>query len=51
MKYYYELFITKDTITLADWDTLFNELSRLNSLFRVWKLYLSIDNNMIRFYI
>ena len=51
MKYYYELFMTKDTITLSDWDDLFKEISRLNSFFRVWKLYLLIENNMLRFYI
>ena len=51
MRYYYELFITKDTITLSEWDILFKEISRLNSFFRVWKLYLLIDKNMIRFYI
>lgn len=51
MKKYYELFITKDSLDLSDWDTLFKEISRLNSIFGSWKLYLLIENNMIRFYI
>ena len=51
MKSYYELFVTKDTLTLSDWDILFKEISRLNSIFGSWKLYLLIENNMLRFYI
>ena len=51
MKNYYELFLTKDTLTLSDWDLLFKEISRLNSIFGSWKLYLLIENNMLRFYI
>ena len=51
MKSYYELFVTKDTLTLSDWDILFKEISRLNSVFGSWKLYLLIENNMLRFYI
>lgn len=51
MKYYYELFLTKDKIELDDWDNLFNEISRLNGILRSWKLYLNVEENMIRFYI
>ena len=51
MKKYYELFVTKDTLNLSDWNTLFKEISRLNSIFGSWKLYLLIENNMLRFYI
>ena len=51
MKIYYELFLTKDTIDLKEWDNLFCEISRLHGILRTWKLYLIIEDNMLRFFI
>ena len=51
MKYYYELFFTKDKLEVSDWDLLFKDISRLNGFLGTWKLYLSIEKNMLRFFI
>ena len=51
MKYYYELFFTKDKLEISDWDLLFKDISRLNGFLGTWNLYISIENNMLRFFI
>ncbi|MCR5186323.1 MAG: type IV secretion system DNA-binding domain-containing protein [Clostridia bacterium] len=51
MDKYYELFLTSDKIDLPEWHNLFCEISRLHGIFRTWKLYLIIEDNMLRFFI
>lgn len=47
----YEIMITTDFADENEWLKLFLEISKLNGLFRKWRLYLKIDRGVIRYYI
>ena len=51
-KYYTaELFPTKKSTTVAEWQTLFRELMKLGGPFSRWQIIVAIINHHIRFYI
>lgn len=50
-KYISEILPTTDNITEQEWLKFILEISRLNGLFRSWKIYIQIERNIIRYYI
>lgn len=50
-KYISEILPTTDYITEEEWLKFILEISRLNGLFRSWKIYIQIERNIIKYYI
>ncbi len=50
-KYISEIFFTTDNADENEWYKLILEISKLNGLFRSWKIYIKIERNIIKYYI
>lgn len=50
-KHISELFFTTEYVTEDEWLKFILEISRLNGLFKSWKIYIKIERNIIRYYI
>lgn len=50
-KYISEIFLTTDFVTEEEWMKFILEISRLNGLFKKWKIYIKIERNIIKYYI
>lgn len=50
-KYVSEIFFTTDFVSEEEWLKFILEISRLNGLFKAWKIYLQIERNIIKYYI
>ena len=47
----FEIYLTAPTIDNKEWLKLFFKISKFNGLFNKWSLWISIDNNYIRYFI
>lgn len=50
-KYISELFFTTEHVTEDEWLKFILEISRLNGLFKTWKIHIRIERNIIKYYI
>ncbi len=50
-KYISEIFFTTDNADENEWQKLILEISKLNGLFRSWKIYIQVERNIIRYYL
>ena len=50
-KYITELFFTTEHVTEDEWLKFILEISRLNGLFKTWKIHIKIERNIIKYYI
>ena len=50
-KYISELFFTTEHVTEDEWLKFILEISRLNGLFKTWKIHIKIERNIIKYYI
>lgn len=50
-KYISEIVLTTDFVDEAEWLKFILSISKLNGLFRSWKIYIKIERNVIRYYI
>lgn len=48
---YYEIFFTTDYVSENSWLKFLNCISRLNGLFRAWRIYVKFENNKVRYFI
>ena len=47
----FEIYLTAPTIDSKEWLKLFYKISKFNGLFKKWNLWISIENNYIRYFI
>ena len=45
-----EILLTSDYVKPASWLTLFDNISKLNGLFKTWSIYAKIEVNEVHFY-
>ncbi len=51
MRYLTEVFLTQAFVEEATWSKFLYAISKLNGIFRRWKMYLYIENNTVRYFI
>lgn len=51
MRKTYEIFLSKKEVTKEEWNSLLYTISKYNGIFRKWKIYLSIHDNKIRYFV
>ncbi len=51
MKYLMEVFLTQEHVEENIWSKFLYAVSKLNGIFRTWKMYLYIENNTVRYFI
>jgi len=47
----FEVYLTSDYIIKEDWLKLFYKVSKVNGIFKTWKLWVNIENNYVRYFI
>lgn len=50
-KNFFEIYLTSDYIIKEDWLKLFYRVSKMNGIFKKWRLWINIENNYIRYFI
>ena len=51
MKNLFEVYLTSEYVEKEEWLKLFIRLGKINGRFRRWRLWISIENNYIRYFI
>ncbi len=51
MKYLTEVFLTQENVEENVWSKFLYAVSKLNGIFRKWKMYVYIENNTVRYFI
>ena len=51
MKYLTEIFLTQEHVEENVWSKFLYAISKLNGMFRTWKMYLYIENSTVRYFI
>lgn len=47
----FEIYLTTEQVSGQEWLSLFNKISRINGIFKSWKLWINIENNYIRYFV
>lgn len=47
----FEIYLTSEQVNGEEWLSLFNKISRINGIFKSWKLWINIENNYIRYFV
>lgn len=50
-KKYFEIFFTTDNVTEESWLKFLSYVSKLNGIFRKWKIYIAFEKNIVRYFI
>ncbi|MBR3613678.1 MAG: ATP-binding protein [Clostridia bacterium] len=50
-KKYYEVFLTTDNVSEESWGKFLLYISKLNGLFKTWKIYIKFEKNNVRYFI
>ena len=50
-KKYFEVFFTTDFVNEENWNNFLLYISKLNGLFKKWKIYIRFEKNKVRYFI
>lgn len=48
---FFEIYLTSDYVIKEEWIKLFYKVSKINGIFKKWRLWINIENNYVRYFI